>query len=278
MGKNPKENINDNFIPAKKSLGQNFLISTHALDTMIEAGEVTKTDTVIEVGPGKGALTERLLKKAGKVIAIEKDDRLIPFLEEQFADNIKAGEFELVHGDALEFEPEKHGLKSGKYKILANIPYYITGSFFQKFFEEKNQPSTMVVLVQKEVAERIARDKKESILSLSIKAYGTPKYIHTVSRNLFRPVPNVDSAILAVHNISKNFFTDFTEEQFFKVIKIAFAHKRKKLAGNLRELFDKETIEHIFSEIGLDPDIRSEQVDLDTWQKLLTCSQSSSNL
>lgn len=263
-------NEENSFIHAKKSLGQNFLISDHALETIIEAGNVTNTDIVVEVGPGKGALTQKLVKKAKKTIAIEKDDRLISVLTEMFANEIKNGSFELVHGDALEFDPTKYGLKSGEYKIIANIPYYITGSFFKKYFEEVVQPNTMVLMVQKEVAERIAREPKESILSLSVKAYGTPKYVHTVSKKLFRPVPNVDSAILAVYNINKNFFQKFSETFFFDIIKAGFAHKRKKLTSNLTEAVGKEKIHETFTQLNLSTDTRAEDLSLATWQQLIS--------
>jgi 16S rRNA (adenine1518-N6/adenine1519-N6)-dimethyltransferase len=125
-------------------------------------------------------------------------------------------------------------------------------------------------MVQKEVAMRISKEEKESILSLSVKAYGNPKYVHTVSRNLFRPVPNVDSAILAVYDISKNFFDGFTELQFFQVVKASFAHKRKKMASNLTEILPKEKIQQSFADVGLSLDSRAEDLCLTDWKKLIS--------
>ena len=189
---------------AKKSLGQNFLKSEPALQMMCDAGALTTTDTILEIGPGKGALTERLLTRAGKVIAVEKDRELIAILQEKFANDIENKKLLIIDGDILEFDPKHAGMKEGEYKIIANIPYNITGSIIRKFLSETIQPNTMVLLVQKEVAQRIvARDTKESILSLSVKAYGTPKYMMKVGKRFFTPAPKVDSAIIAVTDISK---------------------------------------------------------------------------
>src|SRR3990167_6163537 len=163
----------------KKSLGQHFLRNRAILKRIVEAGNISAEDTVLEVGPGEGVLTELLLKQAGKVIAVEKDDRLIPVLEQKFAAEIASGEFELIHADILEFSIFNFQFSKKPYKIVANLPYYITGQFLRKFLQGTEcPPHTMVLLLQKEVARRIvASDKKESILSISVKAYGTPKYI-----------------------------------------------------------------------------------------------------
>src|SRR3989344_5771535 len=224
-------------LKAKKSLGQNFLKSKKALKDMIGAGEVGENDIVLEAGPGKGALTEELLKKAGKVIAVEKDDMLVEFLRDKFKVEIESGKLELVHGDILEFNPATYHLQpktynlplttyhlppttfpsqSTTFKLIANIPYYITGQFLRKFLSGDTRPSKMVILLQKEVVKRIvANDGKESILSISIKAYGRPKNIGKVSKESFSPKPKVDSAILLIDNISRNFFKKIDEKRFF---------------------------------------------------------------
>ncbi len=226
-------------ISPKKSLGQNFLTSQKALSSIIHAGNILKDEIVLEIGPGKGALTEKLLEKGAKVIAIEKDRELIPVLQEKFKEKITSKQLTLIEGDILELTVANI-LKSKKvkeYKLIANIPYYITGEIIRKFFEEKYQPVRMVLLVQKEVAERIvAKDKKESILSIACKAYGTPYYIETVKRGSFNPSPNVDSAIILFDCINRDIFGSVSEELFFKVLKTGFAHKRKKLGGNLSSL------------------------------------------
>jgi len=194
----------------KKSLGQHFLASAAYVRAVAQAGDIRAGETVLEIGPGRGVLTAELLSRGARVIAIEKDSRLIPELSVRFAREIAEKNLRLIEGDALALEPEKLGLKDGGYKIIANIPYYITGALFEKFLGGRPQPSAIVFLVQKEVAERIAVRKKkplgsargkESILSLSVKAFGTPRYIKTVPRGAFAPVPNVDSAILAIENI-----------------------------------------------------------------------------
>jgi 16S rRNA (adenine1518-N6/adenine1519-N6)-dimethyltransferase len=251
---------------AKKSLGQNFLHSTKALKSIIKAGNLSKNDTVLEIGPGRGALTEKILESGAKVIAVEKDRNLISLLNEKFADFIKMGKFQLVEGDILEMNAKDLSLQ--KYKLIANIPYYITGAIVRKFLEEEIQPEIMVLLLQKEVAERIvARDKKESILSIAVKTYSAPRYVGKVDKESFSPSPNVDSAIVAFENISKNFFIEnnISEEKFFEIVKAGFAQKRKKLGGNLKQVSDKlnpEILEKI-------KDKRAEDLSLSDWQILL---------
>ncbi|MDB5194812.1 MAG: hypothetical protein JWN50_826 [Parcubacteria group bacterium] len=255
---------------AKKSLGQHFLRSEKALQTIIDAGDPTADDIVLEIGPGEGVLTERLLEFAGKVVAVEKDDELSSKLEEKFKDKIGEGKLDLIHGDIVDFDPNALSLyKDLTYKLVANIPYNITGLIFRKFLSASYQPELMVLLVQKEVAERIvARDKKESILSISIKAYGNPKYVETVKAGSFTPSPNVDSAILLVENISKNFFKHFPEQEFFIMLRAGFASKRKKLSSNLSIVYPKQRVEDAFIALDLDPNTRAEDVHAETWQKL----------
>ena len=261
-----KEYTEKKSINPKKSLGQNFLNSDGALDAIIEAGKVTKGDVVLEIGPGKGALTKRLLKTGAKVIAIEKDDRLIPELQEIFAKEIKSKQLKLIHADILEFDVKSYLLNVTSYKLIANIPYYITGEITRKFLSGDSQPSLMVVLVQKEVAERIiAKDKKESILSISVKVYGEPKYIQTVKAGSFFPPPKVDSAILLIDNISKKNFKNSTDEKrFFEIVKAGFAHKRKTLSGNLKQIISKEKL----AELGINEEERAENLTLTEWLKL----------
>lgn len=247
---------------AKKSLGQNFLKSKVALMQILHAGEVNKKDIVLEIGPGKGALTSLLLENAKKVIAVEKDSELVEFLKEKFSKEIKEGRLNLVEADILDYE-----IKTKNYKLIANIPYNITGAIFKKFLAAKNSPLTMVLLVQKEVAERIvARDKKESILSISVKAYGIPKYIAKVSKKYFSPSPKVDSAIIQITDISKKNFKNHIEEgRFFEILKLGFAHKRKILSSNLCSVFSKEDIYKMFEKLDLDKNIRAENLSKEDW-------------
>jgi 16S rRNA (adenine1518-N6/adenine1519-N6)-dimethyltransferase len=264
-------------IRAKKSLGQNFLTSKRALATIVEAARIAPTNTVLEIGPGKGALTSALLASlgpAGRVIAVEKDDELIPYLQELFAAEIAGSRLTLIHGDILELGPEQLPLSSASgstqpYTLVANIPYYITGALIRLFLSGARQPSRAVLMLQKEVARRIvARDEKESLLSLSVKAYGTPKYIDTVKAIHFKPKPNVDSAILLIDNISKDFFAVCSEEKFFTVLKAGFAHKRKLLSRNLESSFDRAAIASAFAACNISEQARAEDIALATWKCL----------
>lgn len=255
----------------KKSLGQHFLHSKHYLEAVANAANITQGMPVLEIGPGEGALTEVLLAQGAKVIAVEKDHRLIPILQEKFAQEIKSKKLTLVEADALEFEPM---FAKGKYTVVGNIPYYITGALLKKYLTTPKQPSTLVFLIQKEVAERItnhgvaSKNPKESILSLSVKVYGTPKYVATVPRGAFVPPPKVDSAVLAVTGISRDNFKNKTEEErFFALVKAGFAQKRKLLKRNLEGLLDKNGAE-AFTKAGIADTARAEDVSLKEWLAL----------
>ncbi|OGC84981.1 ribosomal RNA small subunit methyltransferase A [Candidatus Adlerbacteria bacterium RIFCSPHIGHO2_12_FULL_53_18] len=249
-------------IQKKKSLGQHFLHFAHYLQMVVAAAEIQKGERVLEVGPGEGALTAELLARGARVIAVEKDRRLIPLLQEKFAGR----NFEVYEADALEFNISNY--TDGPYKAVGNIPYYITGALLKKFFSEENRPSLLVFLIQKEVAERIARAKKESILSLSIKAYGEPRYVKTVPAGAFVPPPKVDSAILAVHNISRKNFKDLEQERkFFDLLHKGFGSKRKLLASNLKPLLGERSAE-LLERAGIQKNARAEDVPLEKWLML----------
>src|SRR3989344_4765121 len=157
----------------KKSLGQHFLKDTAVIDDIILAGNIEREDIILEIGPGEGVLTRALLLTGAHVISVEKDDRLIPELQKKFGKEIATKQLELIHADILDLELP-HIAKT-RYKVVANIPYYITGQILRRFLESDREPQSMTLLVQKEVAERIiARDGKESLLSLSVKIYGEP--------------------------------------------------------------------------------------------------------
>lgn len=251
---------------AKKSLGQNFLNSKTIAHDIVRSAELSNSDTVLEIGPGKGFLTAELLKSGAHVFAIEKDDRLIPYLQEKFAGEISEGRLTLIHDDVTNFEPDAYGLTAGHYKLIANIPYYLTGHIIRVFLETPSMPERMILMVQKEVADRIvARNHKESILSIAVKAYGTPRIIKKVPARYFTPAPNVDSAVLAIEYISHNHFTSKNfEKLFFDIIKTGFAHKRKQLAGNLKELFGDHT-STLLEVSGIKLHARAEDVTLREW-------------
>ena len=253
---------------AKKSLGQNFLHAPQVISAMIHAGEVSAESVVLEVGPGKGALTSKLLEAGARVLAIEKDDRAIPFLQEKFLNEIKTDQLEIIHGDVLEFNESTHEKLKNSYTLIANIPYYITGEFLRKFLELAHPPKKIVIMVQKEVAKRVV-DTKESILSISVKAYGEPKYVCSVPRKFFRPMPNVDSAVLMIQHISKSFFEKIDEKYFFEVLKAGFAHKRKVVIRNLEEKIPRVVLEAIWEKEKLPKDLRAENISLEVWKKIV---------
>lgn len=282
-------------------LGQHFLRSASAVSAMIDAAHIDHETTVIEIGPGEGVLTRELLAHAKRVIAIEKDSALVLQLRETFAQEIENGKLILVeddfrnvnvtrllgsagasairegvespasrtnlYGERSEDGADKEADISGtSYVVAANIPYYITGEIIRTLLTSVHQPKHIALLIQKEVATRIvARDKKESILSLSVKAYGIPRVVKTVPRGSFSPPPTVDSAIIAIENISRDFFTSVGEEKFFEIVKAAFGSKRKMLIGNLSPLFDKETIITACNSCGIAVNARAEDVPLEKW-------------
>ena len=279
----------------KKSLGQNFLKSEKIAEEIVSAGEVGSDDIVLEVGPGKGILTEKLLEKAKKVIAVEKDEELVEFLKEKFAENVKNGKLELVSEDILKFNPNSYNLQPNSYKLIANIPYYITSHLLRTFLESSHQPSLMVLMVQKEVAERIIgingevkqnfsrftlprngvgsdasqnfasprRFKtKESLLSISVKAYGRPEIIRNVPAGYFSPAPKVDSAVIKISGISKKFFQDIGEKKFFEIVKKGFSQKRKILINKLKAQKDD------FTACNISKKARAENLSLEQWKCL----------
>ena len=257
-------------------LGQHFLMHARIAERIALVADLSSEDIVVEIGPGTGMLTRELLKQAGRVVAIEADSELVRNLEMKFAREISSKRLTLVHADIRTWPTPGVGQK--KYKVVANIPYYLTGEILRTFLSAKNQPSSMTLLVQKEVAERIVGRKKpysakatkgkESILSLSVKAYGEPKYEFTVPRGAFRPAPNVDSAVLTIRGISrKNFASEASEKIFFDILHAAFAHKRKYVSKNLVEsgLLSREQLQK--ARIG--EKARAEDLRLSSWLQLI---------
>jgi len=242
---------------AKKSLGQNFLKYAQTAERIAAAAPITNESVVLEVGPGTGKLTRALLTRAQKVVAVEADERLLAGLRDTFAPELESRKLELIHADIRTFALEQ--LPKG-YQVVANIPYYLTGELIRRLLTAQNQPSALTLLVQKEVAERIVRSKKESLLSLSVKAYGEPEYRFTVPRGAFSPAPKVDSAVIVVRKISRARFKNSEEEaRFFTLIHAGFAHKRKQLAKNFHEAG--------LSVSGLPERIRAEDVPFSEWLK-----------
>lgn len=260
-------NMTDKF-EHKKSLGQHFLNSDYVPKKMCDAADLQKGDVVLEIGPGTGILTKEILARGAKVVAVEADARAIASLEESFPDAIARGDLTIHHHDARTLNPADFKLVNQGYKVVSNIPYYISGLLFRSLLDTECQPTTLVFLIQKEVAERIARDPKESLLSLSIKVFGDPSYICTVKRGHFTPPPKIDSAIVAVNNISRENFYTLTSERFFHFLRLGFGQKRKQLLGNLASDFARGSLEEIFKTLDLEPTVRAEDIPIETWLKL----------
>jgi 16S rRNA (adenine1518-N6/adenine1519-N6)-dimethyltransferase len=273
-------------ITAKKSLGQNFLKNKSIAELMAKTPNIKEGESVIEIGPGTGMLTDCLLetikdKKNSGVICIEKDTRLIDLLKEKYSVEISDNKLEILNSDILEFSTKK----LTKYHVIANIPYYITGAIIEKFLEESVKPKTITVMIQKEVAKRVVvnsfinegkkTNEKESILSLAVKYYGDASIIKTVSRGNFYPVPQVDSAILHI-DLQKYFEGENKKELqnenfkkvFFSLIKTGLAHKRKILISNLKNKFIHIDFENMFLDLNIGLKTRGEDLLFATWIRL----------
>jgi len=264
-------------IPSKK-YGQNFLISKKVVDEIIEKSDLKKTDTVVEVGPGFGVLTFAMAEKVKKVIAFEIEKKLEGYWEENKLENV-----EIIWGNVLN-KMEELILSTGRqelknYRVVANLPYQITSNLIRKFLEAKNPPSEMVLMVQKEVGERICakpacpsvagkrRRGQMSLLAVSVQYYSEPKILFNVSRNKFFPSPKVDSVVikLKIDKTEKN----INDKDFFQVVKIGFASKRKMLIKNLKVLEkDKAKLENIFEKVGLDKKVRAQELSVEQWVEL----------
>jgi 16S rRNA (adenine1518-N6/adenine1519-N6)-dimethyltransferase len=257
---------------AKKSLGQHFLKSDSVLERITESVCIKENMTVIEIGPGHGELTKKLLTKGAKVVAIEKDRELIPELKKNFEKEIKEKKLQIIHSDIRNIKTKDIISKKNapEFKVVGNIPYYITGFILKSFLTDTPKPNQIVFLIQKEVAERIVKSKKESLLSLSIKVYGEPRYIKTVKAGSFSPPPKVDSAIISIEDIKDPFKNKEEELFFFEVLKTGFSQKRKTLLSNLSQKFNKKTLKNIFEKSKINPKERAENVSLERWKVLIS--------
>jgi 16S rRNA (adenine1518-N6/adenine1519-N6)-dimethyltransferase len=250
---------------AKRSLGQNFLKSPQIAQTIALAGDLSRKDKVLEIGPGKGILTKELLSMADLVVAFEKDDGLYKLLKDGFRAEIEGKRLILINDDIFNIHKHKSALaKLGKkYKIVSNIPYNITGKLLRFIFTLKHLPELVVLLVQKEVAERIvAKNGKGSLISVSVKVYGNPKYVKKVPSKYFSPKPKVDSAIILIENINRKFFRGFKDTKFFDFVRLGFSHKRKLLKKNLN-LDDT-----ILRKCNIPLNARAEELSLNDWSLL----------
>ena len=272
-------------VKAKKSLGQNFLNDPHYLQRIVDAAELQPTDLVLEIGPGQGSLTRELAARAAGVVAVELDDRLITPLRAAFATQFQR--VQIIHGDILELDPpalidqlaanmagQGVTLADGAaYKVVANLPYYITSAVLRQLLEARRPPTRAVVLVQLEVAQRICAEPGDlSLLAVSIQYYARPQMVDRVPAGAFRPVPKVDSAILRL-DVHPQPIVDVPAEPFFTVVRAGFGQKRKQLLNSLTAGLarPKAEISAALECAGIDPMRRAETLALAEWAALCRC-------
>lgn len=247
---------------AKKHLGQNFLFDPSILTRIVEAAGITAADTVVEIGPGHGSLTKLLARTARKVIAIELDPELYQKLSE---DPLLPNNVTLVFNDALKYRYEE--LES--FKVVANIPYYITTPLIFRLLDAKKHITSMTFTIQREVAERIVASpgtKDYGALSIGVQFYATPRIEFIVPRGAFRPIPKVDSAVVHIQILDKPRVEVRDEKLFFKIVKTAFAQRRKTLSNALKPL--SKDIREMLAEAGIDPIRRAETLSIEEFAKL----------
>lgn len=262
-------------IRPSREKGQNFLINPEITKKIVSAAEISSRDTILEIGPGLGILTEELLKRAGKVISVELDRKLFGFLQVKFAGVEK---LELINEDALNNQAIKRSAIGDRasYKIVANLPYNITSHFLKKFLTAENKPKEMTLLLQKEVAQRICAQPGEmSLLSLAVQLYGRPRIIDYAGRKNFWPQPAVDSAILKISEIKSqeevdNYLRGISEKNFWQIAKIGFSARRKQLQNNLAAglKISAAEVKKWLNEANFDEKIRAQNLSVDDWLAL----------
>ncbi len=245
----------------KKSLGQNFLFDDGILARIAEAGDISPTDQVLEIGPGLGSLTALLVARAARVVAVELDDRLLPILR----DTVPAANLKTVHGDILSFDPEPH-FGSQPYLAVGNVPYYITGAILRHLLAEVRAPVRAVLTLQDEVAARLlAAPGNLSLLAVSVRFYGEPTRVGRVRAGAFWPRPKVDSAVVRIDRRDPAQL-DVPADRFFPVVRAGFAQRRKQLKNNLRGLgLDDGLIRAALESAGIDGRRRAETLSLADW-------------
>ena len=259
-----------------KIMGQNFLIDKFALSKIIKSADLTPKDIVLEIGPGIGTLTKELAKKAKRVIAIEKDNTMVEILKETLKDfknvNIIGSDILKINFQfsIFNFQSNHNFQLPKKYKVAANLPYYITSPVIRKFLEMENKPNVIVLMVQKEVAQRICSNPPDmSLLAVSVQFYTKPEIISYVSKKCFWPSPKVDSAIIKISNI-KNQKSKINVEKFFRIVRAGFSQPRKQLANNLSKSLgkDKNQINLWLQKNKINPEQRAETLSVSDWKKL----------
>jgi len=258
-----------------KFLGQNFCVDASVIQKMIEASGINNQDTVLEVGPGFGFLTQELLKVAKQVMAVEMDIKLAALLKKMEAVNRN---LTVINDDILKIQNPKPELGDGRavaypksYKIVANLPYSITSAFLRRFLTSEHKPESMTLLVQKEVAERIcAKPKNMSLLAVSVQLYGQPEIVKIISKKSFWPEPKVDSAIIKISDIHHFPYREITEKFFWQIVKSGFSSKRKQLKNNLANglHLPSNVISDILTRTQINPLARAQELSLEEWRQL----------
>jgi len=255
-----KKILEEHHLAPNKRLGQSFLIDNNIVEKMIKTADISKEDTILEIGTGLGTLTKELAKHAKQVISFEKDKGIFKISKEILKDYKNV---EIIHGDILRF-----GSLASKYKIVSNLPYYITSPVIRKFLETDNLPQEMTFIIQKEVAQRIcAQTPRMNLLAISVQVYTQPKIIHYISQNCFWPRPKVDSAIIKISNIKKP--EGVNMKKFFKLVKAGFSSPRKQLANNLEKILGipREQIKRALAvNCSLSPQARAQELSVADWK------------
>lgn len=279
-----KQLLNDYGLKPNKTFGQNFLLDEIVLQDMVDVAQVNEKDIVVEVGPGITNLTKFLLEKSGQVIAIEKDDQFISLLNSLKKKNkhfsyIKDDVLLVDLGELLSSSSRHLRSDSGEiagtqsYKVVANIPYYVTGKIIQKFLAAKNKPVSMTMLMQKEVAQNLtAKPGNLNLLAISVQLHGEAKLVEIVPARSFFPAPKVDSAVVHIELYKKPKYKVEDEKFFYKVLKACFMGKRKQIHNTLTNNLglDKKFVEDILHKCGIAPTTRPQQLSIQQWLDLVT--------
>ncbi len=261
-------------IKYKKQYGQNFIYDTNLLRALVCDASVTKNDEVLEIGVGVGSLTKCLCEKAKKVVCYEIDESL----KERIYSNLESFDnFEINFKDIMNVDSEEINNKfENSFKIVANLPYYITSPIIFKFLEGNYKLESLAIMVQKEVADRICskeNSKDYGILSVMIQSQADVKVVRNINRNMFMPVPNVDSSFVLI-NINKSKFNILNKEKYRKFISKCFSMRRKTLLNNLKDYCNKDILINALKNLNLSENVRSEQISVDTFVKIFTCLSS----
>jgi len=258
---------------AKKSLGQNFLVDEKVFDKIIEAADLKPSDNIIEVGPGTGFLTERLIEKVKHVTAVELDRNMVGLLEERFR-GVK--NLEVVNADILNYDLRRCDSRiapsESVYKVVANIPYYITSPLLKHFLQSDHRPTSIVVLVQKEVAGKVVGKTGKSLITIETQLFGRPEIVGIVPAKSFYPAPKVDSAILKIEVYDKPLIPENSIKDFIRLVKFGFSQKRKMLSNTLSAGLHMKSSEmsEILKKADIDPKLRAENLEIEDWEKILT--------